>query len=175
MASCLPELAVSAVEYVAAHCHYAKVLLNYFSKLLLCESLPDCWQLWLHVLLDAAPEYFVVLIHPMPSFFFATPSLVSGPIISMTIGYDYVFELHRFVFWTAVNAKRRSCISCSCESRNLSQTWLAFALVYCKWWAWRYGYDRYGVFSNFDSWNADIRTLFESDYLSWMRTATLAS
>ena len=98
MAGCLPQLAVCAVEYVAAYGHYAKVLLNNVCKLLLRVALPNRRQLWRHVVLHAVAEYFVILIHPMRSFFFAAPSLVSGPIISLTICYDYVFELHRLVF-----------------------------------------------------------------------------
>ena len=43
MASSLPELAVRAVKDVAADSDYAKVLLNYVSKLLLRETLPERW------------------------------------------------------------------------------------------------------------------------------------
>ena len=48
MASCLPKLTVSAVEYVAAYCDDAKVLLNDVSKLLLCHALPNRRELRLH-------------------------------------------------------------------------------------------------------------------------------
>ena len=78
MASSLPELAVSAVEYVAADRHYPHVLLDYVSELLLRHPLPKRRQLRLHAVAYAVTEYCVVVIHPMPSFFFATPSLPGG-------------------------------------------------------------------------------------------------
>ena len=98
MASCLPKLAISAVEDVAADGDYPHVLLDYVSELLLRVALPNRRQLWLHAILDAILYQCVFRIHPMASFFFAQPSLLSGPIIRMTICYDYVFELHRLVF-----------------------------------------------------------------------------
>ena len=75
MASCLPKLAVSAVEYVAADGDYAKVLLNYVSKLLLCETLPKRWQLRRHVVLYAVLHQGVAKIHVNVSFFLLSISL----------------------------------------------------------------------------------------------------
>ena len=75
MASGLPELAVRAVQDVAADGDYPHVLLDYVSELLLRVALPNRRQLGRHAVLYAVTEYFVVLIHPMPSFFFAQPSL----------------------------------------------------------------------------------------------------
>ena len=70
----LPELAVRAVQDVAADRHYPHVLLDYVGELLLRETLPQRGQLRLHVVLYAVTEYFVFRIHPMRSFFFARPS-----------------------------------------------------------------------------------------------------
>lgn len=78
MASGLPELAISAVEDVAADSHNTKVLLDDVSELLLCVALPKRRQLRLHAVTYAVTEYFVILIHPIRSFFFATPSLPGG-------------------------------------------------------------------------------------------------
>ena len=71
MASGIPELAISAVEYVAADCDYPHVFLDYVSELLLCVALPQRRQLRLHAVAYAITEYFVIVIHPMRSFFFA--------------------------------------------------------------------------------------------------------
>ena len=76
MASGMPELTVCAVQDVAADRDYPHVLLDYVSKLLLCVALPQRRQLRLHAVAYAITEYFVIVIHPMRSFFFATPSLL---------------------------------------------------------------------------------------------------
>ena len=63
MASGLPELAISAVEDVAADGDYPHVLLDYVSELLLRVALPKRRQLRCHTVLYAVTEYFVFLIH----------------------------------------------------------------------------------------------------------------
>ena len=63
MASCLPKLAVCAVEYVATDGYYAKVLLNSVLELLLRVALPKRWQLWCHIVLYAILYQCVAKIH----------------------------------------------------------------------------------------------------------------
>ena len=78
MSGGLPELAVRAVQDVAADGDYPHVLLDYVSELLLRVALPNRRQLGRHVVLYAVLYQCAVRIHPLASFFFAQPSLVSG-------------------------------------------------------------------------------------------------
>ena len=63
MASGLPELTISAVEYVAADGDYTHVLLDYVSELLLRAALPQGRQLGLHAVAYAVLYQCVAKIH----------------------------------------------------------------------------------------------------------------